>query len=70
MIKLQGSSLDGKDNFEQVYTDYHEMKAKSQALVKLKWLVIETPMTQEDHIKHSEELLKKFAGLQKETTLN
>lgn len=70
MYKLNALNPDGTIKFEQVFGNYVHMKQKQEEFIKEGLMTVITPMTLEQHLAHSEEILKKVTGLTIETLLN
>lgn len=70
MFKLNALNPDGTTKFEQVYGNYHSMKDKQLELINEGYATVITPMSLEQHLAHSEELLKKVTGFTIDSLLN
>ncbi len=70
MFKLNAFKADGSGSFEQVFSNYVDMREKEKELITLNMTTVVTPMSIDDHKKYSEELLKKVVGLYNNAILN
>lgn len=70
MYKLNALNPDGTMKFEQVFGNYVHMKEKQAEFIQQGLATVITPLTLEQHLSHSEELLKKVTGFTIETLLN
>lgn len=70
MFKLNAMSADGAVKLEQVFSNYVSLKEKQKELIAMGLTTVITPMTHDDHLKYSEELLKQVVGLNVNVVLN
>lgn len=70
MFKLNAMNVDGSVRVEQIFSNYVTLKEKQKELIAMGLTTLITPMSKEEHLQYSEDILKSVLGLNVDVVLN